>query len=69
MKIFFAGFKLPENRLYYNKTVFNAMLQIVHNFDDIYDTISSFVPGNSVSDNPGQKTSGHLSNFGQKVEN
>ena len=25
------------------KTVFNAMLQIVHYFEDIYGTISSFV--------------------------
>ena len=69
LKMFFAGFKLPWNRLYYNKTVFHAMLQIVHYFEDIYDTVSSFVRWNSISDNPGQNTSGYLSNFGRKVEN
>ena len=45
------------------------MLQIVYYFEDIYDTVSSFIRWNSVSDNPGQNTSGHLSNFGRKVEN
>ena len=45
------------------------MLQIVHYFEDVHDTVSSFVRWNSVSDNPGQKTSGRLSNFERKVEN